>query len=224
MVTYLVKSPRHLVQLLGCNVIRWGYRFYSTGWIPEEKDPLLVDAKLLLTYACYLPKHTVSRRRKAGIASVKYFRCGQLFVLIATEGRSPFFQREAFKDLKSSRLHIAGYALGMTQDGNVYVRLHKEAKRRLKKQFLERASWSIDFWRRTLRNFPFSGWRGVHDDLFQLFKELNYARKLLRLQPLIWNDCIRKKVPREPVYLETPKEVADLIKLETTGRKAPFIV
>src|SRR5262245_2615543 len=144
---YLVKSPRHLVQQLACNLLPKGYWFYVATWIPDPKDPLLTDARLILLHDCHWPKEKQYRRRKAGHATVKYLRCGRLCLLLATKGTSPFFQREAWKDVRDNPIHIAGYSIGVhRQTGKVCVRIHREAQRELKRQFTERASWDLRWW------------------------------------------------------------------------------
>lgn len=210
---YLVKSPRHLVQLLACNLLPKGYVFYSVAWIPEGKDPVLVDAKLVLTYQAHASKHLAYRRRKGGHATVRYFRCGRLALLVATAGRSPFFEREAWKDAREAPLHLAGYSVGVNrQSGKVSVRLHREAQRRLKREFTERAAWSLDWWERWMRAFPFLPFAGVRDNQFALLRHLNQCRKDLRLPPLEWREVVRKKFTPEPVFLESPPELLELLK------------
>src|SRR3954471_24758561 len=108
MVNYLIRSNRHLVQYVATNLLPKKYVFWSMSWLPEGADALLVDAKLILRYNCHISKETAYRRRKGGHATVKYLRVGRLCLLLATKGDSPFFQREAWKDIRDSPLHIAG--------------------------------------------------------------------------------------------------------------------
>lgn len=215
MVQYLVKSPRHLTQYLACNLLNRGYHFVSTAWIPEGTDLGMVDAKLLFAYDAHLSKERQYRRHKAGHAKVRYLRCGQLIVLCATKGRSPFFEREAWFDVRDKALHVAGYALRADrQTGKVSVRLHKEAQRHLRRQFLERAAWDVRWWEERIRAFPFLSFAGVRDGLFALIKDLNASRKLLRKPPIDWRRCVKKTFTPEPVFLDTPKEIAELVEWE----------
>lgn len=213
---YLVRSPRHLVQLLATNMLPKQYHFYSTFWIPPEKDPVLVDAKLILKYECHWPKEKMYRLRKGGRATVRYFRCGQLAILIATKGKSEFFTAESWKDVRDNPIHVAGYSLGVNrQTEKVSVRLHREAQRKLKRQFTERAAWDLKWWEKSIRAFPFLPFAGVRDNLFTLLRHLNECRKLLRLPPVEWRDCVRKEFTPEPVFLETPPEIEQLLQYET---------
>jgi hypothetical protein len=213
---YLAKSPRALVQYIACNAMPKGYYYYSTAYIPADKDPLLVDAKMIMTYETHLPKWTISRRKKAGIASVKYLRCGRLILLIATKGKSPFFQREAFDTVWRRRLVIGGYSLTANEKtGKVSVRLHLETQRRIKRYILEWA-WkqSKAWWEEWLRDFPFLPFDGVRDDLFALIRFLNANRKSFRKEMVEWKGNVKKTFTPEPVFLPTPPEILELIKAE----------
>jgi hypothetical protein len=219
MVRYLVKSPAHVVQYLACNLLPKGYLFYSTSWIPEGKDTALVDAKLLLAYDCHFAKEKVYRRKKAGHAAVKYLRCGQLCILLATKGRSPFFDREDWKDVRDNPIHVAGYSLSVNrQTGKVSARLHREAQRYLKREFTVLASSDLRECEAKIKSFPFLPFAGVRDNLFSLIRHLNECRRLLRKAPVEWKRCVRKEFTPEPVFLETPKEIEDLLRYEA-GRK-----
>ncbi len=47
---YLTTSLEGFVQQLACNILPHGYWFYVRGSIPDGKDPLSIDAKLLDRY------------------------------------------------------------------------------------------------------------------------------------------------------------------------------
>ena len=217
---YLVKSPSHLVQLLGCNVINKGYLFYVAGWIPDGMDPLPIDAKLILLYECHLPKHQVARRKKAGLAAVKYYRCGQFFLLFSTVGRSLFFQREAFKDLRTQPLHVAGYQLAVNKDTlKPYIRIHREAQRKLRREFMEHVREEPSWWIEKIRGVQYMAWKGVQDNIFHEVRNLNRARKLLRLPPINWERCIRRRFKRDAAFLPTPVEITELLQYETKNSR-----
>lgn len=212
MTAYLLKSPRHLVQYIATNLLPKKYVFYSTSWLPDGTDAALVDAKLLLKYDAHLSKEQQYRRSKAGFAKVKYLRCGQLLMLFATKGNSPFFEQENFKKITKEPLHIAGYALKADdQTGKVSVRLHKEAQRQLRREWLDDVKQDARWWESKIREFPFLPFSGVRDGLFALIRDLNESRKLLRKPPIDWKRCVRKKFTPEPVFDETPKEIVQLL-------------
>src|SRR5512135_1037454 len=99
-------------QLAVCYVGR-GYRFYTTGLIPERKDPRAVDKKLIERYHIDISKSERSRRKLAGIANVHYIRFGWFWVLIATKGKHRFYEDEAgsIRDCGRVSIKLGGYAI-----------------------------------------------------------------------------------------------------------------
>lgn len=189
-------------------------------WLSEDADTLLVDANLILSYGCHLSKVRMFRRRKAGLASVRYVRCGRLALLLATDGQSAFFEREVWRDAVTDPLALAGYSLRVNKDtGKVSCRIHRKAQKQVRRHFLENVRQDVRWWEATIKAFPFLAFAGVRDNLFHELRELNYARKLLRLPPIDWRRCVKKKFKVEKVFLDTPPEIADLIRYETKGRK-----
>ena len=89
------KSLEGFIQQLAVGLVCRGYRFYVAKWIPQKKDPRKVDAKLTNQYGVVRSKSSRMRRKKAGLGNVQYLRYGRFFVLIATKGPHPFFEREA---------------------------------------------------------------------------------------------------------------------------------
>ena len=212
--SYLIRSTRHLAQYLACNLLPDGYWFISTAVVPEGKDPVLIDAKLALLYSAHLPKEKQYRRSKAGHAKVKYVRCGRLCLLLATKGESPFFEREKWFDVRERNVSFGGYAIGVNrQSGKVCVRLHRETVNRLKRLCLEWATrrdvteWEGWFW-----NLPFLPFEGVRDDVFSVVRFLNACRKDMRHPPVEWRRCVRKRFTPEPVFLDSPPELLELLR------------
>jgi hypothetical protein len=129
------------VQQLAVGYLARGYRFYASCRIPTDKDPVAVDQKLIERYGLDLSKWTRARRKQQGIASVQYLRYGRFFVLIATPGQHPFFEREPhWKDIRDHPIRFAGYSIGCRtgHDGRLHasVRLHDECLRRLRQRYL----------------------------------------------------------------------------------------
>src|ERR1700689_5209260 len=83
-------SVEGFVQQLACCYLRHGYWWYVCGWIPEGKDPVAVDLKLIEKYDIAVSESTRARRKKLGRANMQYIRCGRFFVLLATNGSHPF--------------------------------------------------------------------------------------------------------------------------------------
>lgn len=212
---YLIKNHNALVQYLACNVLTKGYVFYSTAWIPEWKDPLLVDAKMITLYDAHISKQRAYRLRKGGVATVKYLRCGRLILLLATHGKHLFFERETgHKDARDCPISVGGYAISVNkQTGKVSVRVHREAQRRLKRYVME---WghkrSREWWESWVRRFPFLPFAGVRDNLFAVIRLLNANRKSFKQAPVEWKECVRKKFSPKEVFLPSPPELLDLLR------------
>ena len=117
-------SIEGFVQQLAVGYVTHGYWFYVSGWIPEGKDPLKTDAKLIERYGIDVSKWTRCRGKKAGLANVQYLRHGRFFVLLATHGQHPFFVQEpGFRDIREKPLEFAGYSIGCRRglDGNYHA-------------------------------------------------------------------------------------------------------
>ncbi len=215
---YLIASKHLLVEYLATKLLTKGYYFYTIFSIPKDKDPLLVDAKLILTYSTHLPKYTVAKRKKAGIASVKYMRVGHLALLIATKGTSDYFAKEKWVDIREKPLCVGGYSLSVARTGNkntfgkVSVRLHRENQRRLKRFILR---WAIRrdrvWWENFIRNLRYLPFRGVQDSVFALIKFLNVNRGSFRKDKIDYKICRRTKIKPSKIFLRSPQEILDLL-------------
>jgi len=222
--SYLVADIHGLVQLICSNYFTHGYYFYTTGIIPKDKDPELIDVKLILKYQTHAPKSKSYRRQKAGIARVKYLRCGRLFVLLATHGKSPIFQQEKLKDARNHPIALKGYSISINPETlKVTIRVHKTTMHRLEKMIFNRVRWRQDVWKRFFWRFPFRPYAGVRTCVFTLLRSLNQARRAFRLPPIHWRTCVRKKMAIMPAYIPTSPEVLDCLRcfppLPVTTRK-----
>ena len=99
---------------IGRRLHRHGYYFYVRGRIPDHKDPVATDHKIIAQYAIKVSKWSRSRRKKGGHASVQYLRYGRFYVILATHGEHPFFAAEAkqVRDFRKSPLYFMGYSIG----------------------------------------------------------------------------------------------------------------
>jgi hypothetical protein len=111
------------VQQLAVAYVGRGYFFYVLGEIPERKDPRDVDQRLIAKYGIAIGKTAWARRKAAGLANVQYLRYGRTFVLLATHGRHPFFEREGnlVRDVREVPIKFGGYAISY-RAGHPHVR------------------------------------------------------------------------------------------------------
>ncbi len=210
--SYLVKDIHSLVQLVSSNYFTRGYYFYTTGRIPKDKDAELIDLKLIVKYQTHTAQSKNYRKRKAGLASVKYLRYGRTFVLLATHGKSPIFQDEKLKDARSSPLVLWGYSIGVNpQTHKVTIKLHRDTVKRLEMLVMKRVRWSQKSWERFFWRIPFRPYSGVRTNVFAVLKVLNQARRAFRLRPIDWRRCVRKRVASKPSYIQSSQEVIDCL-------------
>ncbi len=107
-------SIEGFVQQLAVAYITHGYWFYVVGTIPEGKDPVGVDAKLIERYGIAISKWARCRRKKQGLANMQYLRHDRFFVLLATKGRHLFFEHErsSIRDVRRKPIKFAIYSIG----------------------------------------------------------------------------------------------------------------
>jgi len=185
-------SVEGFIQQLAVSYISNGYFFYVTGHVPEGKDPARVDAKLIERYGVGISKWTRARRKQSGLANVQYLRFDHLFVLLATHGEHPFFEREGelVRDVRRVPLKAFGYALSY-KHGHVHVRIEREEFKGLKAYFLSRATHrKAETLEDELRSLPYEPYAPVRRQLLQLFRHVNRARRLAGFNQLSI-DCLR---------------------------------
>lgn len=177
-------SVAGFVQQLAVGYVARGYYFYVTGRIPEHKDPVHTDEKIIAQYGIGVSKWVRARRKRQGLANVHYLRYGTFFVIIASHGKQPFFAAEArqLKDIRVYPLHFMGYSIGCRQcsrDGELHVsvRIHQESYRELKDRFERNAVHrSVDDLCRDLRSIPFEPYAPVRDQIRCILRAVNRRR------------------------------------------------
>jgi hypothetical protein len=176
------------VQQLAVAYIGRGYYFYVTGRVPPEKSPESVDAKLIALYGIDLSKWSRARRKKAGRAAVQYLRFGRDFVLLATHGEHPFFEREAnrIRDVRREPLKVAGYSIGH-RGGAVRVHIERERYLSLRAYLVDIATKrSKESLERELYELPWEPYapvRGQYLSLYRLIGALRASAGLPGLSP-----------------------------------------
>ena len=97
-----------------------GYRYYVAGQVPKRiDDPKRLDRKLIAKYGIDTPKWTRARRRKLGLANLRYLRYGRFFVVFATAGKHEFLEaeRKNIRDIWKVPLRFRGYSISYRQGG-----------------------------------------------------------------------------------------------------------
>lgn len=182
------------IQQVAVACIGKGYFYYVTGRVPDGKDPRSIDRKLAGRYGATLSKWSRYRRKRGGHANVRYLRHERFFVLFATDGVSPFFEREAglIRDCRREPFKYGGYSIS-SKAGRTCVRIEREQYKMLKAAFLELAPRrSPERLERMMATLPFEPYAPVRRQLLGLVRAMNGARKAAGLESLRY-DCVRMK-------------------------------
>jgi hypothetical protein len=184
-------SVAGFVQQIACSYLRHGYWWYATGVIPERKDPICVDVKLVDRYEIDLSEWKRSRRKHLGYANMHYLRYGRFFVLLATQGRHEFFEaeRSLIRDFRRVPLRFAGYSIsyrrgGRTRRGepdpkwHAHVEIERRHYNELKSHFLCRATHrSVENLAREFGRIPYEPYAPIRRQLLNILRSVNRARK-----------------------------------------------
>lgn len=172
-------------QLAVCYVGR-GYWFYVKGQIPEHKDPLTIDQKLIARYGIDVSKYQRHRRKRDNKANLQYIRYQRFFALLATPGQHAFFEEEKtlIRDIRKSPLLFAGHAISYKQN-HPHVRMAKDAYQELRAYLLNIACHrSRETLEKILLTAPYEAYAPVQKQLLSIAAAVNQARKKARLEPI----------------------------------------
>ena len=221
-------SVAGFVQQLAVGYIAHGYYFYVRGYIPDHKDPVATDRKIIAQYAVDVSRWSRCRRRKAGLASVQYLRYRRFYVILATHGDHPFFAAEAkqVRDFRRCPLYFMGYSIGCRRgrgggEFHASVRIERGVFAELKTQFERHATrWSVERLICEVRGVPYEMYAPVRDQLRGLVRAMNRRRKAAGLE-LVPGDAVRwHRWPVKPFAEQGSSEIASPRK--TDVRKRPW--
>lgn len=167
------------IQQLAVSYVSNGYFFYVAGSVPEGKDPLAVDAKLIERYGIGVTKWTRARRKRVGIASVQLLRFKRFFLLLATHGTHHLFEEEKslIRDVRRVPVKCFGYSVSH-RGGHVQVRIEREELKRLKAYFAELALHrKADTLAAELASLPFEPYAPVRRQLRAVLRLVNRSRR-----------------------------------------------
>ena len=217
MYRYETRSVEGFVQQLAVGYVARGYRFYVACRIPPDKDPVGIDRKLVERYGLDISKYVRCRRRRQGEASVQYLRHGRFFILIATPGHHPFFQREHdWRDIREHPLFYGGYSIGCRRGQD--ARFH--ASVRIGRRELERLAGRIDrialvpdadrlfrFW----QGLRFEPYAPIRRQLLRLFWRMNDRRKAAGLELVPVRALRMQRRPLSP-FVRCPHPTASTVR------------
>lgn len=199
-------SVSGFVQQLAVGYVAHGYYFYVCGTIPEPKEPVRTDQKIIAQYGIGVSKWTRARRKKGGMANVQYLRYGQFFVIIAKHGDQSFFAAEArrLRDVRRAPIPFMGYSVGCRRSRHegsyhVSVRIRRETYRDLKARFEKQALHrSVEELCRELRGIPYEPYAPVRDQLRGIVRAINRRRAKGGCEPVPMSVLRRTRMPVKP--------------------------
>lgn len=183
-------SVEGFVQQLSVGYVQHGHLFYVAGEVPGNKEPRVVDAKLIARYGLNVSKWARARARAVGRASVRYIRHGRFFVLIATKGRHEFFEREGgVRDIRRHPIRFGGYSIsyrrGVDRKWHASVRVAGDEYLRLRAHFLELAVHrSVENLTAEFSRVPFEPYAPVRRQLLNILRAVNKKRKEAGFEPV----------------------------------------
>lgn len=91
-----------LLQQVALSYLRHGYWWYVTGIVPERKEPLEIDHKILSKYDIRKDWRFIAHNRARNIANLQYIRHDRFYLIMATKGFHEFKDRES-KRMRDAR-------------------------------------------------------------------------------------------------------------------------
>jgi hypothetical protein len=166
-----------LQQLAVCYVGR-GYWYYVSGFVPTDKDPRDIDAKLIKRYDIAMSKWTRFRRKQAGLAGIQYLRFRRYFLLLATEGSHRFYEDEPnVCDVRRVPITFSGYSVS-SRCGRPHVRIAREEYLQIKAYFTEVACrLSVERLQAELSSLPFEPYAPIRSQYLALVRAVNHCRE-----------------------------------------------
>lgn len=183
-------SAEAFVQHLAIRLIGNGYIYFVLCEIPQGKDPVKVDEKLVQRYGVRDNKWRLFRRAERGEAKVRYLRFQKTFLLVATPGRHLFFSEEgaAVRDARNDPIRCFGYSIKAKKrvDGGYLprVRLSLQKLSAIRAGLFALQTASEDEIEDFINEQHLLWFSGVKRQVFRLFSQLNAARKAAGLDPV----------------------------------------
>ncbi len=206
MYPYKFTNVHQFVQRVADNIVKHGYVNYVTGTIPEGKDCVDIDAKILSKDGIAVSRWTRARRKQKGQANIHYVRHQNFFAMFAPKGGAhKWFQDEEWateQEVKSKGARIrnlarpgqalvyGGYTIAFkqcsaTKRGHVAVRIHPDEYRALKAYYLDLAvRRSKEKLEDEFRYFPFEPWAGIRQQRWNILRAVNAKRKKAGFEPI----------------------------------------
>ena len=184
-------SPQAFVRQLAASYLSHGYRFYVCGHVPDRLIgcPEELDLRMIEKFEVNISKATRSKRRREGIASVRYIRFERFWMLLSTRGRHYFFdEHRKVSNISRKPVLFHGYEIRLVDD-RPRVRIERQEYRRLHGHLLGMCTRSryrsVDAMAGAVKQMVnFDPYREVIAQYVRLMRQLNRRRRSQGLLPI----------------------------------------
>lgn len=198
--THRAQTFGFFLRRIAIDSMRYGYVRWALRYIPPDRDPHILDAKLTEVYGVTDCRTTRRRQRQRGLAVVKYIRHHHTFVLLATEGVHEQFDRLRSYDARVTPLHVGQYAIGV-QVNQVVVQVRHQVWQAVSQRIHFDALGNRAIVEAKITSLPFYRFPGVNQQIRALVKTINQRRRIAGL-PLIvvpfekrWKEHLSRTTP-----------------------------
>ncbi len=191
MMKQAVPTLGFFLRRIAIDYMRYGYYRWALRFIPPERDPQTLDAKLSEAYGVTACRTTRMRQRRRGLAVVQYVRWEHTFVLLATEGTHEQFGKLRSYDARNAPLHIGAYAIGVDGSGVVVVQVRQQVWLAVSKRIHLNALGDRTIVETRINALPFYRFPGVTGQLRDLVKTVNQRRRVAGLPLIVINHGTR---------------------------------
>ena len=167
--------------------MRYGYLHYTVIEIPQGKNLVEIDRKIIDCYDVTFCRVSRQRRREKGESNVIYLRYDRLFILMATEGNHGKFGDIYHLNFTSAPYHFRGYSIGIKRGKphlQISPRRFKVITGQVEAIALHNKAKVVAYFRR-ISPFQFEG---VTTQKWELMKAVNHRRKAAGLPRLKWEE------------------------------------
>ena len=192
-------KPKHQADTLGeflgkvALYMRYGYLRYALRTIPEGKELTNVDEHIQRDFSISCDRMARMRRRQKGLANVVFVRFNHTVIRLATDGTHELFDKIDALDFRQNPLHFSGYSIGI-KGHKPYIQITGRRFKAIRKQAHSMALHNhqkvTDYFKRIS---PYS-FKGVADQRWKLFKEVNRRRKKAGLPRIQWEEVKKTNV------------------------------
>lgn len=187
------------IQQVAVSYVRTGHFFYVSGTLAPTADGPAVDAKLIHKYGVDVSRWTRALRKSRGEANLQYIRHDRFFLLMATHGKSLFFELEGdqVSDCRRQPIKFAGYSISY-RGGHPHVRIDLETYLGFKAQMVEESLRRDREMLEGMLSLPmFVPYAPVRRQLWHVCREMNRVRSAAGLEPLR-HECMsfRRRIVR----------------------------